>query len=447
MGMNRREVIAGIGAATVMPAHAWAQDVRERSPLATAAFNAYLYTLPLIESATARAGWARAGGQIGKFLHMRAPTTPATQRITTPNNDTLNSRAWIDLAQGPVRLRWPATGSRYISVAMMDMYSNNFVVLGSRTTGPDGGAFTIVGPNDMAPSGAIRSPTRWMWILVRLLVDGDSDLAKAHAIQDAIELDAPTRSDALPAFAGRAAPWPDYFDSAARLMRENPGPATDRAMVNLFAPLDFGRFDARRFSAAEGREIAAGLESAKAELISHPTSGPAAAGWIYPRADLGDFGQDYLYRAQIAIAGFAALPVAEAVYLFAAGPRGDLRLDSGASWRLRLAGDQLPPNDAFWSLTMYRMTPEGQFFLFDNPIRRYSIGDRTSGLRHGPDGGIEIVMQREAPAQADRANWLPTPHDAPFGLVFRVYRPRPAVLDGPWRLPAIEQLEGSGTPA
>jgi hypothetical protein len=442
--MNRREVLAGIGASTLVPARAWAgqaQEVWERSPLARAAYNAHLYTLPLIESATARAGWARAGGQIGKFLHMRAPTTPATQRITTPNNDTLNSRAWLDLGQGPVRLRWPATGSRYISVAMMDMYSNNFAVLGSRTTGPDGGAFTIVGPNDAAPPGAIRSPTRWMWILVRLLVDGESDLAKAHAIQDAIGLEAPAPGDALPTYAGRAAPWPDYFESAARLMRENPGPATDTAMVRLFAPLDFGRFDAKRFTAAEGQEIAAGLESAKAELSTHPTSGTATAGWIYPRADLGDFGQDYFYRAQIAINGFAALPVAEAVYLFAAGPRGDLKLDSGVSWRLRLAREQLPPNDAFWSLTMYRATPEGQLFLFDNPIQRYSIGDRTPGLRHGNGGEIEIVMQRDAPTRADTANWLPTPHDAPFGLVFRVYRPRPAVLDGLWRLPAIEQVD------
>ena len=49
--------------------------------------------------------------------------------------------AWIDLTQGPVTLTVPATGDRYWSAALMDMYSNNNAVIGLRTTGGGGGRY------------------------------------------------------------------------------------------------------------------------------------------------------------------------------------------------------------------------------------------------------------------------------------------------------------------
>ena len=38
---------------------------------------------------------------------------------------------------------------------------------------------------------------------------------------------------------------------------------------------------------------------------------------------------------------------------------------------------------AFWSITMYDLR---DFYLVANPIGRYSIGDRTPGLRRDADG-------------------------------------------------------------
>lgn len=413
----------------------------ELPPLAQAAQDAYIYTLPLIESATARAELLAAwNGRPGALYHMRAPTTPATQRITTPNNDTLNSRGWFDLAAGPLRISWPATGERYFSLALMDMYSNNFAVLGSRTTGPDGGEFVVIGPEAAAPPGAIRSPTRWMWMLIRVLTSGGDDLAVAHALQDGFAIEAPAAGGALAAYARRDASWLDYFASAARLMAENPGPATDTAMLARFAPLGLDGFDPTSFSGAEAREIAAGVDSARRLLEAQTAKGLTIDGWMYPRATLGDFRQDYLYRAQTALNGFAALPNDEAIYLFGAGLGGNLIYDSAVRWRLRLAANRLPPTDAFWSLVMYRATPDGQFFLFDNPIGRHSVGDRTPDLRRRDDGSIDILLQRDPPPGSAKANWLPTPLDAPFGIVFRIFRPGRSVVDGMWRLPASEKL-------
>jgi hypothetical protein len=86
---------------------------------------------------------------------------------------------------------------------------------------------------------------------------------------------------------------------------------------------------------------------------------------------------------------------------------------------------------------MYEATPDGQFFLVENPIRRYSIGDRTSGLKTNTDGSLDLWIARSDPGGERSANWLPAPAAGPFTLSFRAYLPRDEFRDGRYRLPAI----------
>ena len=91
---------------------------------------------------------------------------------------------------------------------------------------------------------------------------------------------------------------------------------------------------------------------------------------------------------------------------------------------------------AFWSITMYG-APE--YFLVDNAIDRYSIGDRTPRLHHGDDDSLTLYLQPEAPSDPQQAaNWLPTP-DGPFRPILRMYQPRAAVFDGSFTLPPISR--------
>lgn len=421
--MDRRRFLAGAAALAAGPALA------EESPLRAAAREGWLYGLPLIEMAGVR---ARATEPVGSFLHARALAGPASRNVTTPNNDTLYSTAWLDLSAGPARIVIPATGQRYFSLALMDMYSNNFAVLGARTVGPEGGEFTVVGPTASAPAGAIRSPTPWVWALGRTLVDGPQDLAAAHKVQDGLKLEGARSAKPAPV-AGRAAPWPQYLRDVQRLLQENPPPATDAAVLQRLKPL-------RRlgFSTAEQAEVAAGVQEARAMLLDLRRQQRAVDGWTYPPADLGNFGQNYLLRAGTALAGLAALPPSEAAYLRALAPDGRAVFDGPGAWRLSLAGPL--PCDSFWSLTMYEATAEGQLFLTANPIARYAIGDRTPGLRTGPGGGLEIVISREDPGGERTANWLPAPKAGPFAMVMRAYLPRPELLDGRFRLAPMQPI-------
>ena len=108
------------------------------SDLRAAAREAWIYTLPLIEIATTRARGQKLGHQMGVFAHVRTLANHRHRAVTTPNNDTLYSTAQIDLSAGPVTITLPAAGDRYLSLALMDAYTNNFAILGTRTTGPDG---------------------------------------------------------------------------------------------------------------------------------------------------------------------------------------------------------------------------------------------------------------------------------------------------------------------
>jgi hypothetical protein len=444
--MNRREILkTAVTAALLSPfARAAAASAQSLSPLATAARDAWLFGLALIENAGSRAELLRSGTPPNRLVHARRLTTPQTQFVTTPNNDTLYSRAWINLNAGPVRLTVPKTGDRYMSVALMDMYTNNFAILGTRTTGGDGGTFTLVGPSHATNDPlAIRSPTPWVWMLVRVLIDGDADLPAATAIQDGFFLQAPGAPAPSQSYAKRTASWQDYFASVQALINENPPRATDDALLDRIAPLGIrvgGRFDPQRFTAAQDAEIEAGVAAAKAAMRSTRRQGRVVNGWIYPKSTLGDYGQDYFYRAQVSVAGLAALPPVEAMYMRPVNESGGMAFDSATSWRLSLPGNAQPPVDSFWSLTMYRMTPEGQFYFFDNPINRYAIGDRTPGLVRGADGSLDIWMSRQRPSGARAANWLPTPQEGPFGVVFRAYLPQAAFLDGEYSLPPLQQV-------
>ena len=127
----------------------------------------------------------------------------------------------------------------------------------------------------------------------------------------------------------------------------------------------------------------------------------------------------------------------EAVYgAWQTGPDGKL-LDGTKRWVLRYPPGQLPPVTLFWSITMYNL-PER--LLVANPINRYSIGDRTPGLKMGKDGSLEIYMQSESPGPDKESNWLPTPK-GPFFLVSRMYGPKPQLIDGTWKEPAFVEVK------
>jgi hypothetical protein len=201
---------------------------------------------------------------------------------------------------------------------------------------------------------------------------------------------------------------------------------------------------AKGFSrAAMGAEAAIVEEGVKQAQRFLTLAGAMAAsnqfdhGWQYPKPDLGDFGDDFRYRALVALAGIGALPPAEAMYMRAEGNDGQVFNGDGL---YRLALPRPIPAEGFWSLSMYEATDDDQFFFTENPIKRYSIGDRTRGVKKNAGGGLDIWISRTDPGGEKSANWLPAPTSGPFAMILRAYLPKPELLTGRYKLPPIVRV-------
>jgi hypothetical protein len=429
--MNRRDLLMMAGALSVAPTLARATAQEAMVGDAMAARDAYLYALPLIEMATTRARVLKApGAAINRLNHTRVLADHTSRAVTTPNNDTLYSTAFLDLTRGPLTLTIPALGSRYYSVAVMDMFTNNNVVLGTRTVGGEGGTFTLVGPGQAAMGpNPVRIATPHAWMLIRTLVNDPTDMEAAHKAQDGFVLKGPA-SGPIAAYAARDAKPADYFQTARALLASDPAPAMDLKILRRTAAF-LGAGPYNHAVAADG------VDEAKMITVFAKGRQVFTNGWAYPRPNLGDYGQDYLYRGIVALQGLGALPVAEAMYMKAAGDDGAGIFTGDGLYRLSLPA-QLPL-DGFWSLSMYEATADGQFFFTDNPLKRYAIGDRTPGLKRNADGSLDIWIGRVDPGGDKSANWLPAPKAGPFSMTLRTYLPRAELLDGRFRLKAVEK--------
>ncbi len=422
----------------------------EAPPAATlteAADQTYTYLLPLFELGTTRAFYRNL------FLHRPTLADASSRSVTTPNNDTLYSSAWLDLSGGPLIINLPASGERYFSLALMDFYSNNFAVRGTRADGGDAKRFWLAGPDwtGSAPDGVevVRSPTRSVWALGRTYVRDQADIPAALLVQlQLLALPAPGTSLPLEQPSDLLDKpdrqhWLEYLAYAQQLLNENPSPGADSDVVgsalSRLGIVPGASFDPDRFSAAEQAEIAAGAQRAF-ERARDGSVGTERNGWISPQPHLGNFGTDYQYRAAIALFGLGALPNEEALYFFGAGDAAPQRYDGNRRYLMEFAGDNLPPVGAFWSLTLYEAEDDGQLFFYDNPQRRYAIKSGDSSLRYEADGGLKIYLGNAAPPHGYENNWLPAPA-GPFATAFRTYLPDASLLDGRYRLPPLRVLD------
>ena len=390
-------------------------------------------------------------GGFNRFRHYARSATPADKDIVTPNNDTPYSWAWLDLRAEPIVLSLPAVAApRYYVNQWFDLYTHNFAYTGVRATGREAGTYLLVGPRwkGTVPIGitkVFRSETEFVGTLTRTQLEGPDDIAAMRAIQTQYKL------TPLSQFTGQTAPkpappvaWPVWDASKAEgigfigylnaMLPFMPTVPAEKALFARFAKIGIGPgkpFDPAKLDPTTRRAIEQGIADASKELKDKALAQTSSKGFFGTRSELG---ADYvMYRSMGAMLGIYGNSTEEAVYASQqTGPDGKV-LDGSNRWVLRFAPGQLPPVNEFWSITMYTL-PER--LLVDNPIHRYSVGDRTPGLKQGPDGSLEIYIQNDNPGPDKASNWLPAPK-GPFFFVARFYGPKQAAMDGTWKLPPL----------
>jgi hypothetical protein len=171
------------------------------------------------------------------------------------------------------------------------------------------------------------------------------------------------------------------------------------------------------------------------EAIEQAKLGENVNGWDFSMKN-GRFGEDYLLRSAVACRSLAGNTPEEAIYFNADKDFSGQPLSGAHCYEIRFERGQLPPVNAFWSLTMY----DGKnFFLVENPINRYSIGSQTRGLQTADDGSVTLYIQHKSPGKDKENNWLPAPADS-FDVHLRTYWPKDRLLNGEYHLPPLKRM-------
>jgi hypothetical protein len=429
--------------------------------------EAYVYGFPLVLMDITRQvhlGYSKDGksrARPNQFIHSRTFPDPTFTSVVSPNADTLYSNAWLDLSIEPILISIPEMGKRYYLMQFLDAWSNTFACPGTRTTGNGKGEFAVVGPGwkGEVPAGVqvLRSPTNMVWLIGRTQTNGKDDYAAVHAMQNkykmtplsargknyvppenaGVEPGIDTKTPPVEQVTGMAASV--FFARLNALMNKSPPAAADAATLKRLARIGVvpGKpFEIKALNPAVAGGIEQGVRAARERLTAAAKrpQGKGANSWDMIR-NLGKYGTVYPFRAVVALFALGANLPEDALYPRTRTDADGLPLSGANRYVMHFTREQLPPVEAFWSVTLYNSK---QAFV-ENPIGRYAIGDRDR-LKFDDDGSLTLYIQHESPGGARESNWLPTPKDE-FNLFMRLYWPKKEALDGTWKPPAVQRLQ------
>jgi hypothetical protein len=217
---------------------------------------------------------------------------------------------------------------------------------------------------------------------------------------------------------------------------------TETALIARFAKLGIGgrkSFDAQAFSPEVRKAIEDGMAEAwkaydegQKKMVSGELT---SADLLGSRAYLK---KNYLYRMMGTVDGIWGNAKEEAIYPGYYTDSTGKRLDgTNDHYVLRFGPENLPPANAFWSLTMYDFPSH---LLVENPLNRYLINSpMLPSLKRDPDGGLTLYIQRASPGGDKEANWLPAP-EGPFLMALRICWPKPEAFNGTWKRPPVQRV-------
>ena len=391
-------------------------------------------------------------------------------KFVSPNNDTLYIIAMCDVRNSPLVLHVPDTHDRYYVLQFVDAWTNNFAYIGRRATGTAEANFLLAGLDYQSdvPEGmrVVHAPSGIFAIVGRITVNGEADLPEVHALQDQFTLTplsvvqggaAPEPPAGVPQGDARVRPDLEWWEKFRVALTAFPPPAADAPFMAICEK--FGLTSpVSPYINPDGeleKILVAGKKAAEEkleELVQHaakPVNGWQNTLHVFdynldyfeigtldaPAWKIADRKIAYVTRAVAARAGLWGNHGYEANYQIIYTGGDNQPLSSENRYELHLPVP--PPVDAFWSLTMY---DAHEFYLVANSINRYSIGDRTPGLKYNADGSLILYMQKDSPGADKESNWLPTPQSGAFRPIMRMYQPKQPIMDGSYLLPAIRRV-------
>ena len=433
----------------------------------------FIYGLPLVMNYAVMQEFAvdRNSGQFkapfNEINNEHRVATPEDTAVITPNSDTPYSMLWLDLRAEPMVISAPMVEKdRYYSVQFIDGNTYNYGYIGSRATGTEAGDYLVVGPDwkGGTPTGikkVFQSTTPFTLALFRTqLFNNPGDMSNVEKIQAGYKAQplsgflkqpappAAPKIDFLPATtAGIKDNFFQYLDAALQYVPETP---RDRGIRAKLAKIGIGpgkTFEFKDLSLEHKAAILVAMKQGDDKVDKWLASGMKNINGWSVGAFFGDeafYNGDWLMRAGAANGGLYGNDAVEAMYPYTrTDPTGEPLDGSKHKYTITFAPGELPPVNAFWSVTMYDGKSQ---LLIKNPINRYLINSpMLSAMKKDADGSLTLYIQKDSPGADKEANWLPAPDDKIY-LVLRLYWPKPtppSILpagEGTWKPPGVKQV-------
>ncbi len=383
--------------------------------------------------------------------------------VVTPNSDTPYSMLWLDLRAEPMVISVPAVEKeRYYSVQMIDGNAYNYGYIGSRATGPEAGDYLVVGPDwkGDTPAGikkVFQSTTPFTLTIFRTQLFNADDMPKVVKVQAGYKAQplsgflkqpapaAAPKIDFLPATtAGIKTNFYEYLDAALQFVPPSPEGKDIRARLASIGIGPGKTFEFKDLSLEHKAAVLLAMKEGDDKVDKYLATGfQDINGWKVG-AIFGDrafYSGDWLKRAAAAKGGIYGNDAVEAMYpMTRLDATGETLDGSKHNYTLTFPAGQLPPVNAFWSVTMYDGKSQ---LLIKNPINRYLINSpMLPNMKKNTDGSLTLYIQKDSPGADKESNWLPAPNDTIY-LVMRLYWPKtepPSILppgEGTWKPPGI----------
>jgi hypothetical protein len=470
--MNPRHIPNLIAAALVCGLAFASARAADLTPAETKAIaeEGFIYGLPIVMNYAVMYEYAvdKNSSQFkAPFNHIKNEARVYTYKDTaviTPNSDTPYSVLWLDLRAEPIVLSVPAVErERYYSVMLCDGNTFNYGYIGQRATGPDAGDYMVVGPDwkGETPAGikkVFRSSTQFSLAGYRTQLFHPDDMPNVVKVQSGYKvqpLSAFLKQPAPPAAPTISFPKINaeliktgFFEYLAFSLQFAPPTPEEKEIRAKLARLGVSAgkpFDFKSLSPEQQTAVIEGVKAGEAKIAQAVAgTGKNINGWTLGGLAGGDsafFHGDWLKRAAVAKAGIYANDPVEATYpLTRIDATGEPLDGSKHNYTLTFPAGQLPPVNAFWSVTMYDGKTQ---LLIKNPINRYLINSpMLPNMKKNADGSLTLYIQKDSPGADKESNWLPAPNDLIY-LVMRLYWPKtepPSILppgEGTWKPPGI----------
>ena len=385
------------------------------------------------------------------------------QSIARPNNDTLYQQTLLDLRDDAVIVEYPAIDSEFVALETagyahyceMPLLSANddfekstkMLFYTDRTKGYDGEA--VEGVDEI-----FEADGDFYFAFLRAMPhQSDPErMAKVTEALQNVKLTTLSEFQGKPAVPVSQRDFPAYGATDVDIFSGNllevmqfvfnhttfdPDNEMDQAVLALYAPLgvvpgkaydpaDVAQLDGAQFGRVAGQVYQEGL----AAMVDPEVRARITDQMFMPKGKI-----DLETQVVQSVAGPIGVPSYVARYLPARAEGGET-MNAQHDYVMRMSADELPPAQAFWSLTLYDL--ENGFFI-PNDQKKYSVGE-NAGFELDENGGIEIYVSATKPEGVPEENWLPiNREDVDLDPMFRIYEPDPENMKE-WTIPEFEKL-------